>query len=136
MKAIILILISMFIFSGCDLKMGALFDRKVDYGPTWDDFGVYEYTAKVEVSMESGDPCTESYVYLIENSKNYSYSHSGGVFINIYLSFSDINPPEYKNYLCIIYMDQKEPPVFIEREISLKRGRDYPTFTVVFPDYL
>ena len=28
MKAIILI--SMFIFSGCDLKMGALFDRKVD----------------------------------------------------------------------------------------------------------
>ena len=35
MKTITLLLISMFIFSGCDLKMGALFDRKIDYGPTW-----------------------------------------------------------------------------------------------------
>ncbi len=135
MKTMILLLISMFILSGCDFNMGPMFDKS-GFGDSSDDSDKYWYSAIVEIRMENGDPCTESYVYLIENSKNYYSGLRGTVNVRVRLNFSNDDPPLYKDYLCNIYMDQKEPPVFIQREISLKYSRNTPTYTVVFPDSL
>lgn len=135
MKALILILVSMVILSGCEPTIGPVFSKSGDDDSS-NDSNTYWYSAIVDVRMENGDPCTESYVYLIENSKTYYSSLSGTVMVRVMLSFVNDDPPLYKDYLCNIYMDQNDPPVLIEREISLKYSRNMPTYTVVFPDSL
>ena len=108
---------------------------------------IRDYTAKVEVRMENGDPCVASFVILTSQNPHYiKYCNDDGdVFIRITEFFTGIkglngftcdNLPMYQHHLVNIFMDKNDPPVLIESEISLKIGNSYPISTMVFPDSL
>ena len=148
MKTIILFLVSMIILSGCEnpfnfeglQRFGTLGtkDTKEDF---WERVEVGTrrvYTAKVEVRMENGNPCLESFITL-KNTYPYQIyfcNNFGDVFIKTTFFITGNHPSDSQECSIRTYMDQNNPPIIIDSQINLKLGDSYPTLTIVFPDSL
>lgn len=102
MKSITLILVSMFIFSGCD----NIFDPGLGTGGKGDP--IYHYCRIIEVRTENGDPCISAMTRIYYLACTYlDSSLSSNKIFRVFVTYITLNSNEFVHHC---YREQ--PPFF------------------------
>jgi len=129
-----LIVMSMFFLTGCDMSLGPILDLKGN------DLSYYYYTATITVSYENGDPCTTAFAKSKNEEWYYSADSAGVVKFCEQIWREEYSAPT-KPDSCIVYKARNEEIIW-EGIIQLIRYNEYPdvmpkpAVEIVIPDNL